>query len=245
MNTVKKNDKSEKLPVSAIILAGGKGERIGGNKLFLSLDGIFLVESLIKKMSLIFDEVLLCVGNGESETALGAFSSLLQFWSVTVIEDRSSERGPIEGLYAGLYAMSNKWGFLIGCDMPSPQEVVIRYMWSRTANLNEEYKVSVARFDDNLMPLHAFYHKDCSYYINSLIEQIESDYNVMNNEGRQQALKRIGKLKRELKLKSFYCYTKINIIEEIELSTIPGWKKSFVGYNTDKELESIMIPSIE
>jgi molybdopterin-guanine dinucleotide biosynthesis protein A len=224
-----------KLPVSAIILAGGKGERIGGNKLYLSLDGVYLVEFLIEKMSLIFGEVLLCVGNGESETVLNTFP-LFKSYSINLIEDRIPGRGPIEGLYSGLKAMSSKWGFLIGCDMPSPQEAIIQYMWSRTASLNEEFKVSAARYDGHLMPLHAFYHRDCSNYISSIIE---SESNAMEDESKLHGLQKKSGFNRRLSLKSFYYRTSINIIEENELSTIPGWRKSFTGFNTENELKSI------
>ena len=226
------SDKSKKLPVSAVILAGGRGERIGGNKLFLSWDGIFLVEPLIKKMSLIFDETLLCVGHGESGAVLDTFHALFQLYSVNLVEDRSSGRGPIEGLYMGLDAMSGEWGFLTGCDMPNPQEAVIRYMWDRTAK-DEGYKVFAARFDGYIMPFHAFYHKDCSCHINSLIERVESE-----SGGVSQAESR-GAFRRELRVKSFYSRTKVNVIEEDELSAIPGWRRSFSGYNTDEEFKSL------
>jgi molybdopterin-guanine dinucleotide biosynthesis protein A len=229
----------EKLPVSGLILAGGKGERIGGNKLFLSVDGVYLVESLIKRMSLIFNEVMLCAGYEESEVVQNAFFPLLKFYSVKLIEDRASGRGPIEGLCSGLNAMNNVWGFLIGCDMPIPQEAVILYMWSRTVALNEEYKVTVARYDDYLMPLHAFYHKDCSRYINSMIEQVESDSSV-SDESKRFDSEQTDKSKKNLRLKSFYSRTKINVIEENELSIIPGWRRSFAGYNNDDELNSIL-----
>jgi molybdopterin-guanine dinucleotide biosynthesis protein A len=231
--------KTEKLPVSAIILAGGKGERIGGNKLFISLDGFYLVESLIEKVSLIFDEVLLCVGHGESEAINSSFYPLLQTFSVNLIEDRSLGRGPIEGLCSGLSAMKSIWGFLIGCDMPSPQEAVINYMWSRTCCKSEEYKVSVARLDGYLMPLHAFYHKDCSYHINSLIEHVESECNATEGMRKLHDSEKRSGFDSRLNLKSFYCRTNINIIEENELSVMPAWKKSFAGYNTDEELKSI------
>ena len=227
-----------KLPVSAIVLAGGKGERIGGNKLYLSVDGIYLVESLIVKMFDIFDEILLCVGSGESDAALNVFSPLTQRYSVVLVEDRSSGRGPIEGLCTGLIAMSNKWGFLIGCDMPNPLEDVILYMWSRTVDLCEEYKVSAASYDGHLMPLHAFYHKDCSHYINSLINQVDSE-RIKLKDSRNR-----GSFNRELKLKSFYSGAKVNVIEENELAMIPEWRRSFAGFNTDEELNSILDSSV-
>ena len=235
-----KISKSEKLPVSVIILAGGKGERIGGNKLFFSVGGKFIVESIIEKMSGAFDEVLLCVGNGESEKVKNVFHPLLQLYSVKLVEDRRPGRGPIEGLYSGLNAMNNKWGFAIGCDMPGTQEAVINFMWTRTVDLSEEYKVSVACLDGHLMPLHAFYHKDCSYYINSLIEYVESECNAMEDDDMLQSQRDRKGFNSKLKLKSFYCCTKVNIIEESELAIIPGWRKSFTGFNTLEELKSAL-----
>jgi molybdopterin-guanine dinucleotide biosynthesis protein A len=233
-----KNEK--KLPVSAIILAGGKGERVGGNKLFLSVDGVYLVTPMIEKISRIFDEILLCVGNGESKSVIDAFSPILQFYSVILIEDSTPGRGPIEGLSMGLKAMSNNWGFLIGCDMINPQEAVIHFMWSRTADLYGEYKVCAARFDNYIMPLHAFYHRDCSFLVNSSIEQAESECDAIDKESESRRYNERSSFNRKLRLKSFYCRTKINVIEEYELSIIPGWRKSFAGYNTDKELKSML-----
>ena len=232
--------KPKKLPVSVIILAGGKGERIGGNKLFLSVDGKFLVESLIEKMSSAFDEVLLCIGNGECEKVKSAFYPLLKFYSVKIVEDRRPGRGPIEGLYSGLNAMNNEWGFLFGCDMPNPQEAVIHYMWNRTVELSEEHKVSVACIDNHLMPLHAFYHKDCSYFINSLIEYVESECDIMEDDDMLQSLRERKGFNRRLRLKSFYDRTKVIEIDESELAIIPGWRKSFAGFNTVNELKSAL-----
>ena len=233
-------NKSGKLPASVIILAGGKGERIGGNKLFFSANGKYLVESLIEKMSGTFDEVLLCIGNGEYEKVKSIFNPLLQHYSVKLVEDRRSGRGPIEGLYTGLNAMSNEWGFLIGCDMPNPQEAVINYMWERTIGLSEEYKVSVACYDDHLMPLHAFYHKDCSYLIYSLIEYAESERSATEDDYRLQSLGERKGFNSKFKLKYFYSVTTVNVIEESELATIPEWKESFAGFNTVNELKSVI-----
>jgi molybdopterin-guanine dinucleotide biosynthesis protein A len=172
------------------------------------------------------------------------FCQLLQFYSVSIIEDRHPGRGPIEGLYTGLNAMSSEWGFLIGCDMPSPQEKVIHYMWNRTIELSEEYKVSAACIDDYIMPLHAFYHKDCSYNINSLIEYVESECNAMEGDDGLQSPSEGKGFNSRLKLKSFYCSTKVNIISESELATIPGWRKSFTGFNTLEELKSALIHNL-
>lgn len=227
------------LPCSALILAGGKGERIGGNKLFLYIDGVLLAEPLIEKMSGIFDEVLLCVGNGETKIVLSALRPIIQYYSVSLVEDSIRGRGPIEGLRAGLQTMRNKWGFLIGCDMPKPQEAIIRYMWNRTVNLSEEYKVSAARLDDNIMPLHAFYHKECLPHIESSIEQAESECDADADGNELPRFKGVYGFNSKMKLKSFYYRTSICVIEENELSVIPGWKSSFAGYNTDKELKSM------
>ncbi|MCL1875326.1 MAG: molybdenum cofactor guanylyltransferase [Synergistaceae bacterium] len=230
---------NNKLPVSALILAGGKGERIGGNKLFLSLDGAFLAEPLVEKMSRVFDEITLCVGNGESDAIHNAFHPIIQYYSVNLIEDRSPGRGPIEGLRMGLQAMSNEWSFLIGCDMPRPQEAVMRYIWNRTLDLSEEYKVSAARIDGHLMPLHAFYHKDCTSYIDYSIEQAESECGAVIDTCKTRRFKERSSFNSKLKLKSFYDRVRINVVEENELSIIPGWRSSFRGFNTDKELKSM------
>lgn len=148
------NVKSKKLPVSCLILGGGRGVRMGGNKLFLALNGVPVIETLVEKFSHIFDEILICVAKGEKNFC----KQTLRLGSISFCEDKHEGLGPLDGLISGLGAMKNEWGFLWGCDMSEPNEEVIRQM---AANLDGERDVVCARVDGHLSAICAFYRKNC------------------------------------------------------------------------------------
>ncbi len=207
--------KDSRIPASALVLAGGRGTRMGGNKLFLAQDGAPLLENLIARLAQVFREVVLCVGHAESGRARTLLSSFASARDVALAEDRAFGRGPIEGLRQGLSAMRAEWGFLIGCDMPTPQEAVIRQLWAATP---VDADATVVRLDGYPMSLHAFYRKSCLPHIDR----------VMIDGPRT---KRGG-----AKLTAFYADIALNVVEESTLAALPGYKKSFAGFNTQEEL---------
>ena len=192
---------------------------MGGNKLFLAQDGAPLLESLIVRLASLFGEIVFCVGHGESERARAFLSPYVEGLDTIFAEDRAPERGPLEGLRQGLETMRTDWGFLLGCDMPTQQEAVIRQMWAMTP---PESDATVARLDGYPMSLHAFYRKSSLPHIDR----------VMIDGPRT---RRGG-----AKVTSFYADIRLNVIEESTLATLPGYKKSFAGYNTQEELALIM-----
>lgn len=212
-------NKGPKLQVSALLLAGGGGVRMGGNKLFLSDGESWILEKTLERLSLFFDEIVLCCGADQQDYPL-AFNLLLNRFAVHVVRDRLPGKGPLEGLRQGLAAMHNSWGFLLGCDMPSVQEAVVRQMWALTPNACQ---VSVMRLDNYLMPLHAFYHQSCLCCVDDILHKSEP---MKKGEGN---------------LKSFYRQINLNVIEEARIALLPGYRRSFMGCNTPEELREIFL----
>ena len=204
------------LPCSAILLAGGKGSRMGGNKLFLIDEGIPVIEHLLSRLALIFEGIVLCIASGEREKVERIMGPLLNQYGVTLAEDRAPNRGPLEGLYGGLTSIKSEWGFLFACDMPTPQEAVIRQMWALTP---QTAQASVVRLDGHLMALHAFYKKDCLAPVDLAIAR-----SLANPKGGGRIV-------------SFYDEIRLNVIEQQQLAMLPMFKKSFKDYNTPKEFE--------
>lgn len=209
--------KQTRLPASALLLAGGKGERMGGNKFFLTIDGEPLLGGLIARLALVFPEIVLCAGHGEIERAKSFLSPYERDVRLTFTEDRAPRRGPIEGLRQGLAAMRAQWGFLIGCDMPSPQEAVIRLMWAATRDSD----AVAARLDGYPMSLHAFYRKSCLPRIDRVIA--DGPHTIRGGP----------------KITSFFADVRLRVIEELSLAALPVYRRSFAGYNTREELASL------
>ncbi len=201
--------RTARLPVSAVILGGGQGRRMGGNKLFLSVDGTLLLERVLDRLVPSFQEVVIAVGPEDEEPLRRLLGSVSRRLSLKIAVDARPGWGPLEGLAAALRAMESEWAFVVGCDMPWIQEAVFRAMWTYR---REGSDVLCARIDGYLVPLHAFYRRSC--------------------------LGAVGKALAagERRLKAFYDDARITVVEEESLCPLPGYRRSFRGLNTPEEL---------
>ena len=198
------------IPASAIVLGGGEGRRMGGNKLFLAVDGLLLLHCVLDRICPWFREVLLAVGPKDASS----LSLLLEgrSWAspVRVVVDRAPGKGPLAGLVAGLREMDSPWAFLMGCDMPWIQEPLVRRMW---ALRDREEGVLCWEREGYLEPLHAFYSRSCLPFA-------------------EEALAR-----KDHKLKSFYPQVPVQVVPEEAFADLPGHRRSFEGINTPLQLE--------
>lgn len=147
-----------KIKATLLLLAGGRGVRMGENKLYLEINGTPLIERILCALAPIFMETILLVSQGEKKKAREKLGNILDKYEVSVLEDEEEAFGPLEGLRVGLNNMTQKWGFLMGCDMPTAQENIIRYMSIYCA---EETDVVAAERNGYIEPLHGFYSKNC------------------------------------------------------------------------------------
>lgn len=210
--------RNAKIPASLILLAGGKGSRMGGNKLYLSMDGLPLVKNLLDRLGHLFQDVVLSVGAGESGRAADILAPLVAAYQIIITEDRAAGRGPLEGLFNALTAAGSEWSFLYACDMPSPQEAAIRTLWACTP---PGCDVSAVRLDGHLSAMHAFYRKSCRKAIDNAISEAL-------NSSRGGA-----------KIVAFYDKIELNVVEETAFAHLPGWRKSFSNFNTQEEFRGI------
>ncbi len=205
----------ERLHASLLLLAGGQGSRMGGrNKLYLELEGSLLIEGTLELVAPLFKEVILLVAPGESTKAKKALSPLVNKWAITIAEDRVQARGPLEGLYNGLCHMNEEWGFLLGCDMPSPDPNVIKGM-NIFCSINND--AVVAERQGFLEPLHAFYRKNCIGAVSDAI------------------------LRGDRKIKQFYNDVRLTVINEIKLKEFGDEGSSFFNLNTPHDVEKMKL----
>jgi len=144
----KKNDKKI-LPLTAIILAGGKSNRIGfdKDKAMLRLNGKRLIDIVISKLKCIVGDNIIIVGPP------GKYPSYQQ-----VVPDLFHQRGPLVGIYSGLKASTSQYNLVVGCDMPFLEVKLLKYM---TENINSN-DIVIPRYGDGYIePLCAIYSKRC------------------------------------------------------------------------------------
>ena len=198
------------IDASLLILAGGQGNRMGGeNKLYMKIGGSVLAEQIITKLSPIFKEIIVIVARGEKEQALSLLKSL-SVKDIRIEEDSVPGLGPLEGLRSGLASMEGEWGFFIGCDMPSIDKATVRLMHSQ---IIDESDALCAEKGGYIEPLHAFYRKTCLRHVQSAIK--------------------LG----HRKTKSFYPYINLTVIKENDLILSGGNTSSFLNLNTPCDLE--------
>jgi len=137
---------------SAVILAGGKGRRMGGrNKALLDFGGEKLIERVYRILKPIFDEVLISANDAETYEFLGA----------PIVSDIYENGGSLAGIHAGLLRSRSESCFFAACDMPFVNAELVRYL-GRFAN---DYDLVLPVSGNGLEPLHAFYSRNCVPHI--------------------------------------------------------------------------------
>ncbi|MCI0785476.1 MAG: molybdenum cofactor guanylyltransferase [Chloroflexi bacterium] len=135
------------LDADALVLAGGRSRRMGTPKASLPINGVAMIESVLRVVEPIFRRTLVVA---RPDIALPSLEA-------EVVFDQFPDRGPLAGLISGLQATTARWCFVTGCDMPFLDSEVIRLM----AGQLEGAEVVAVRSSGRIQPLHAFYHRDC------------------------------------------------------------------------------------
>lgn len=133
---------------TAIILAGGKSERMGFDKQFLQIDQRRLMDFLVNKLKTVFNEIIIVTNKPECYVGL----------SHKVITDRIIGKGPLSGIHAGLLESSSKYSFIVACDMPNVNMQYVEYMMESMKDSSLDG--CVTKFMDNIEPFMSFYSKD-------------------------------------------------------------------------------------
>jgi molybdopterin-guanine dinucleotide biosynthesis protein A len=131
--------------MTGIVLSGGENRRMGRDKAFLELDGVPLIEHVLRTLRGIFAKTII-VTNTPSAYAL---------YDTVVIHDAVDQRGPLTGIYSGLLHSTDEHNFVVACDMPFLNPGLISYM----AGLVQGYDIVVPRVAGRVEPLHAIYSK--------------------------------------------------------------------------------------
>jgi molybdopterin-guanine dinucleotide biosynthesis protein A len=135
------------IPVTALILCGGRSKRMGRPKAFLPFAGKTIIEHLLSLTRQIFDESLLVSNEPETVSHL----------DVDVVKDILPYRGPLGGILSGLLVSRNEHVFVIACDMPLINRRLLRSLAAQRHNTD----VVVLTHDAGVEPLLGVYSKAC------------------------------------------------------------------------------------
>jgi molybdenum cofactor guanylyltransferase len=149
---------------SAIILAGGRGARMGQPKATLILAGITLIERTVSELARAFDDIVV-VAAPQSEAieipALGA---------VTIVRDQNAYQGPVGALARGLLAARHELAFACSCDLPMLRSEVVSWL---VTLMSERDDAVIPQVGDQLQPLHAAYRRRCAGGLHAMLARGE------------------------------------------------------------------------
>ncbi|MGB4338812.1 MAG: molybdenum cofactor guanylyltransferase [Bacillota bacterium] len=105
--------------VGAVILAGGSGSRLGGNKALLPLAGAPMAQHVLDVVAGLVDRVVV-VGNTmeEAKTVIAGLKWPDGVAAVPADDGVGERQGPLAGIRAGLAACGRARCLVVGCDMP-------------------------------------------------------------------------------------------------------------------------------
>jgi molybdopterin-guanine dinucleotide biosynthesis protein A len=133
----------------AIILCGGQSTRMGRDKATLPFGPEQLLQRVVRLVSVVVEpaKIVVVAAVNQSLPQLPA--------AVTVVHDRASQRGPLEGLAAGLRGLSQRAeaAYVTACDVPFLAPAFITRMFA----LLGDHDIVVPRDSQHHHPLAAVY----------------------------------------------------------------------------------------
>ena len=140
----------KKMDITGIILAGGKSLRFGRNKALEKIAGMTLVERVITRLTPITARIVLVTDRDNGR--------LSEIKSTEAVTDIYPARGPLGGIYTGLSASNTAANFVVACDMPFLNTVLLSYM----VGISTGFEAVIPRWPNNqIEPLHGIYSLSC------------------------------------------------------------------------------------
>jgi molybdopterin-guanine dinucleotide biosynthesis protein A len=149
------------LDITCIVLAGGKGLRLGRDKVQETVGNSNLLQRVLSQLATFNREVIIVTASGKS------LPQFTDYQSFRVVADTYPGKGALGGIYTGL-AISNSWyNLIVACDMPFLNPALLRYM----IQLSAGFDLVVPRLGELVEPLHAVYAKSCLALVERLLSQ--------------------------------------------------------------------------
>jgi molybdopterin-guanine dinucleotide biosynthesis protein A len=133
--------------VSVAIQAGGRSERMGGDKALVQLAGRPLITHVLERAAPLADEVLVTTNSPDDYAFLG----------LRLVEDERPGAGALAGLQTALRAARYDVVLVLACDLPFVCVPLLEHM----LRLTSQADVVIPRWRGEFEPLHAVYRRTC------------------------------------------------------------------------------------
>lgn len=156
-----------------ILLAGGKSQRMGKDKLFLPLHDkpliLYMIEKLLKN-----NFSISIIASSSSYQKIKEIVINNQLEKVSIHEDIFKDLGPIGGIYSGMFYSKDPYVFILACDLPFFNPILMRAMEVELL----ENDIVVPRMDKGFEPLFCIYSQKCQPVLHKMIK--ENDLKISN-----------------------------------------------------------------
>jgi molybdopterin-guanine dinucleotide biosynthesis protein A len=141
---------------TAIILAGGRGQRVQTrDKCLIPLGSKPLILHVVEKLASVTDELIVAARDEQQ----GAAISQQLPERITLVYDSVEGFGPIAGFLAGLAHAATPYALVIGCDMPFVEPRVVALLFAVAAQ--RDCDAVVPQWENGMLePLHAVYKRE-------------------------------------------------------------------------------------
>jgi molybdenum cofactor guanylyltransferase len=207
-------------PRSAIVLAGGRGRRMGMiEKALLEFEGKTILERLLESLFRVVDEVILSMRDRTQENKFRPVLEKLPSRDIRFCFDTLEDTGPLEGIRAGLLESRSDYSFVCAGDMPFVNSEVVDLLFEKA----EGHDAALPRWEDRKFePLHAVYSKKLIPEIGKIFEK-----------GRRSVLTPVLEMK------------DVVFVEVSEIREIDPELRTFANINTVEDLESMIGSAVE
>ena len=149
------------MDISCIVLAGGKGLRLGRDKALETIGNRSLLEWVVFRVGFFNSDIIIVTATKQS------FPQVTSYPKLRIVTDTYPGKGSLGAIYTGLTTSDSLYNLVVACDMPFLNQALLRYMIQLSAN----FDVVVPRLGKMVEPLHAIYSRDCLAPIKCLLKQ--------------------------------------------------------------------------
>ena len=147
--------------VGGIVLCGGQSKRMGRPKAWLPFAGELMLPRVVRLLGEVVRPIVVVAAPVQEVPPLPA--------EVVVVRDEEKDRGPLQGLAAGLAALAGHAdaAYLSSCDVPFLQPAFIR----RLIELLGEHQICVPKVGEFHHPLAAVYRLEVKETVHRLLAE--------------------------------------------------------------------------
>ncbi|MDC0338002.1 molybdenum cofactor guanylyltransferase [Flavobacteriales bacterium] len=155
------------MQATGIILAGGKSSRMGEDKGLVLLNGKPMIQYVIEALKEVVSNIII-ISNNASYNKFG----------VPVYSDIIKNKGPVGGIYTGLYHSTTELNFCISCDVPMVSSDFIFWLLNKSGNAS----VTLPMCKDKVHQMIGVYSKQVLSYFKESAEKEHLKLSQVNKD---------------------------------------------------------------